>query len=460
MTTRPATESLVARPVVGSRVARPVDETSVARPAGENPVARPVAVRRIPPQRPEPFSAAVTGIGLVTSAGVGADATWRTVSEAVTAPSVLRRSELADLPCDFMYTITGLDTKAVLGVATYRLMDRFSQLAVIAAREAVADAGLDPSVWDSGRVAVVIGSAHGGLPFYDQQHATLAGRGARRVSPKLAPLTVVNGAASSVATDLGARGPSQAVSTACSSGTVAIGTAHQMLRTGACDIVIAGGAESVCSRLLIASGCQLKAVSTRRDDPEAACRPFDTHRDGFVVGEGAGLLVLERPEHARARGATVRARIAGYGASSDAYSAVAPDPEGLGIERALRTALADAGVDGADVGHVNAHGTSTVANDLIEGMMLHRVLGDHPLVTSTKAMTGHTLGAAGGIETALTVLALQRQLVPPTVNLDAPDPAIPVDVVSKEARPSVFDVAVKTSLGFGGHNAALVLTRA
>lgn len=451
MTTRPAGESSVARPVAGSRVARPADES---------PVTRPVAVRRIPPQRPEPFGAAVTGIGLVTSAGVGADATWRTVSEAVIAPSVLRRTELTDLPCDFMYTITGLDTKAVLGVATHRLMDRFSQLAVIAAREAVADAGLDPSVWDGGRVAVVIGSAHGGLPFYDEQHVTLAGRGARRVSPKLAPLTVVNGAASSVATDLGARGPSQAVSTACSSGTVAIGTAHQMLRTGACDIVIAGGAESVCSRLLIASGCRLKAVSTRRDDPEAACRPFDTHRDGFVVGEGAGLLVLERPEHARARGATVRARIAGYGASSDAYSAVAPDPDGLGIERALRTALADAGLDGTDVGHVNAHGTSTVANDLIEGTMLHRVLGDRPLVTSTKAMTGHTLGAAGGIETVLTVLALQCQLVPPTVNLDAPDPAIPIDVVSKEARPGVFDVAVKTSLGFGGHNAALVLTRA
>ncbi|MFF1836612.1 beta-ketoacyl-[acyl-carrier-protein] synthase family protein [Streptomyces sp. NPDC058231] len=411
-------------------------------------------------QRPEPFSAAVTGIGLVTAAGVGADAAWQTVSEADTAPSVLRRPELLGLPCDFMYTVTGLDTKAVLGVATHRLMDRFSQLAVIAAREAVADAGLGPAVWDGARVAVVIGSAHGGLPFYDEQHATLTGRGARRVSPKLAPLSVVNGAASSVATDLGVHGPSQAVSTACSSGTVAIGTAHQMLRTGACDIVIAGGAESVCSRLLIASACQLRAVSTRRDDPGAACRPFDTHRDGFVVGEGAGLLVLEHPEHARARGATIRAHVAGYGASSDAYSAVAPDPEGLGIERALRTALADAGLAGADIGHVNAHGTSTVSNDLIESAMLRRVLGDRPLVTSTKAMTGHTLGAAGGIETALTVLALQHQLVPPTVNLDAPDPEITVDVVSKEARAGVFDAAVKTSLGFGGHNAALVLTRA
>ncbi|MEU1213049.1 beta-ketoacyl-[acyl-carrier-protein] synthase family protein [Streptomyces sp. NPDC005791] len=408
----------------------------------------------------EPFSAAVTGIGLVTAAGVGVEETWRGVCDTGAAPSVGHLPELDGLPCDFMYTVDGLDTKAALGVAVQRLMDRFSQLAVIAAREAVADAGLDPSVWDAGRVAVVIGSAHGGLPFYDEQHTTLIERGARRVSPKLAPLTVVNGAASSVAMDLGVHGPSQAVSTACSSGTVAIGTAHQMLRAGACDIVVAGGAESVRSRLLIASACQMRAVSTRRHDPQAACRPFDTHRDGFVVGEGAGLLVMERPEHARARGATVRARVAGYGASSDAHSAVAPDPDGLGIERALRTALADAGIGAPEIGHVNAHGTSTVANDLIEATMLRRVLGEHPLVTSTKASTGHTLGAAGGIEAALTVLALQHQLVPPTGNLDAPDPDIPVEVVGKEARHAPFDCAVKTSLGFGGHNAALVLTRA
>ncbi|MFJ2435623.1 beta-ketoacyl-[acyl-carrier-protein] synthase family protein [Streptomyces anulatus] len=406
-----------------------------------------------------PFAAAVTGVGLVTAAGTGADAAWYGVTEGL-APSVGPRPELDGLPCDFFYSVTDCDPGAVLGVAAQRLMDRFAQLAVIAAREAVADAGLDPAVWDSGRVGVVIGSAHGGLPFYDEQHAALAGRGPRRVSPKLAPLSVVNGAASSVSLDLGVHGPSQAVSTACSSGTVAIGTAHQMLRSGACDIVVAGGAESTCTRLLIASACSLKAVSTRREDPASACRPFDTHRDGFVVGEGAGLIVLEHPDHARARGATVRARVSGYGASSDAHSAVAPDPEGLGIERALRTALADAGLSPGDVGHVNAHGTSTLSNDLIEATMLRRVLGESPLVTSTKAMTGHTLGAAGGIETALTVLALQRQLVPPTVNLDAPDPRIPIEVVAKEARGASFDCAVKTSLGFGGHNAALVLTRA
>ncbi|MEV0883339.1 beta-ketoacyl-[acyl-carrier-protein] synthase family protein [Streptomyces microflavus] len=406
-----------------------------------------------------PFAAAVTGVGLVTAAGTGVGAAWHGVTEGL-VPSVGPRPELAELPCDFFYSVTDCDPREVLGVAAQRLMDRFAQLAVVAAREAVADAGLDPSVWDSGRVGIVIGSAHGGLPFYDEQHAALTERGARRVSPKLAPLSVVNGAASSVSLDLGVQGPSQAVSTACSSGTVAIGTAHQMLRSGACDIVIAGGAESTCTRLLIASACRLKAVSTRREDPRAACRPFDTHRDGFVVGEGAGLLVLEHPDHARARGATVRAHVSGYGASSDAHSAVAPDPDGLGIERALRTALADAGLSPADVGHVNAHGTSTLSNDLIEAAMLRRVLGESPLVTSTKAMTGHTLGAAGGIEAALTVLALQHQLVPPTVNLDAPDPLIEMDVVAKEARSASFDCAVKTSLGFGGHNAALVLTRA
>ncbi|WP_410631171.1 beta-ketoacyl-[acyl-carrier-protein] synthase family protein [Amycolatopsis sp. cmx-4-83] len=405
------------------------------------------------------LTAAVTGLGLVTAAGVGSAAAWRGVSGPDAVAEIGHPDELADLPCDFMYTIDNLDTQGILGVPATRMMDRFSQLAVIAAREAAADAGLDTSEWDADRVAVVIGSAHGGLPFYDQQSIVLADKGARRVSPKLAPMTTVNSAASSVCMDLGARGPSLSVSTACSSGTVAVGTALQLLRSGACDVVIAGGAESVRSRLLIASACQMRAVSTRRDDASTACRPFDADRDGFVVGEGAGLVVLERPEHAKARGARVRAGIAGYGASSDAFAAVAPDPDGAGIERALRVALADAGVSPADIGHVNAHGTSTVMNDLIEATVLHRVFGDEPLVTSTKALTGHTLGAAGGIETALAVLALEHQLVPATANFRTRDVRIPIDVVAKEARSARFDCAAKTSMGFGGHNAALVLTK-
>ncbi|WP_282791195.1 beta-ketoacyl-[acyl-carrier-protein] synthase family protein [Streptomyces sp. CC224B] len=406
-----------------------------------------------------PCAAAVTGIGLVTAAGHDAKETWSEITTARAPRGVRRLESLQGLPCDFMYTVEGLDLEARLGRATL-LLDRFAQLAVIAAREAVADAGLDPDTWDGTRVAVVVGTAHGGLHYYDEQQAVMAERGARRVAPKVAPLSVNNNAAGGVCQDLGARGPSLAVSTACASGTDAIGTALGWLRAGRCDIAVAGGAESLRSRLMFASTCRMKALSTRVDDPAAACRPFDTGRDGFVVGEGAGLLVLERPEHAWARGAAVRAHLAGYGSSNDALSPVAPDESGQGIERALRAALTDARVAAEDIGHVNAHGTSTVMNDLVESAALHRVFGDRPLVTSTKAMTGHALGAAGGIEAALTALALEEQVVPPTVNLEEQDPGVLVDVVAGAARPARLECAATSSLGFGGHNAVLVLTRA
>ncbi|MEU1149059.1 beta-ketoacyl-[acyl-carrier-protein] synthase family protein [Streptomyces sp. NPDC005863] len=426
--------------------------------AGSRPPAPAPGPTRGSVQGPSQGPVAVTGIGLVTAAGVGVKRAWSEITTGTRPRSLRRPDALQGLPCDFMYTVEGIDFEDELGRDTL-LMDRFARLAVIAAREAVANAGLDPASWDGSRVAVVIGSAHGGLRFYDEQQAVLTDRGPRRVAPKVAPLSVPNGAASSVCRDLGARGPSLAVSTACASGTDAIGTALGWLRAGRCDIAVAGGAESLSSRLVFASTCQMRALSTRVDDPAAACRPFDADRDGFVVGEGAGLLVLERPEHARARGAAVRAHVAGYGASNDAFSPVAPDESGAGIEAALRAALADADAAPADVGHVNAHGTSTVINDLVESAALHRVLGDHPLLTSTKAMTGHALGAAGGIEAALTALALEEQLIPPTVNLDRQDPAVPLEVVAGSARPARLRCAASTSLGFGGHNAALVLTR-
>lgn len=404
------------------------------------------------------FPAAVTGIGLITAAGADAKRTWYEITHATRPSSVRRPESLQGLPCDFMYTIEEVDVAARVGPDS-RLMDRFAQLAVLAAREAVADAGLDRDTWESARVAVVIGSAHGGLRYYDEQQAVLSERGPRRVSPKVAPLSMPNNAASSVCLDLGARGPSLVVSTACASGTDAIGTALGWLRAGRCDIAVAGGAEALSSRLVFASTCQMKALSTRAEAPAFACRPFDIDRDGFVVGEGAGVLVLEHPDHARARGARVRARLAGYGSSNDAFSPITPDEAGAGIESALRTALADADVTAGDVGHVNAHGTATVVNDLVESAALYRVLGDRPLVTSTKAMTGHALGAAGGIEAALTTLALEQQLVPPTANLDVQDPRVPVQVVTGEPRRARLECAATTSLGFGGHNAALVLTR-
>ncbi|MEW1659229.1 beta-ketoacyl-[acyl-carrier-protein] synthase family protein [Streptomyces sp. NPDC093707] len=405
------------------------------------------------------YAAAVTGVGLLTAAGVGAARNWEAVTGTNKPSGVRRPDELRGLQADFMYLVDGVDIAAELDANSRRLLDRFSQLAVLAAREAVADASLSPSRWERDRVAVVIGNANGGLPGYEAQHTTLLERGHRRVSPMLAALFTSNSAAAGVCRDLGANGPSMAINSTCASGTDSVGYARQLLQAGRCDIAIAGGTESVCSRLIVASLCKTKGLSTRRDDPAGACRPFDARRQGFVLGEGAGILVLERPEHARARGARVRAHVVGYGSSNDAYSPVAPHPDGAGAERAVREALADAGAGPAEIGHVNAHGTSTVLNDRVEGAMLRRVLGDHPLVTSTKGMTGHTLGAAGAIETAFTVLAVQHQLVPPTANFEEPDPQIPVEVVAKDARPARFDLAVKSSLGFGGHNAALVISR-
>jgi 3-oxoacyl-(acyl-carrier-protein) synthase len=404
------------------------------------------------------WDAAVTGLGMVTAAGTSAAATWRRALDAKPG-NVGAIPQLAGLPNDFAYTIPTLDVDARLGSARARSMERFAQIAVIATREALADAAIDPADWDATRVAVVIGSSHGGLDVYDAGTRIMAAGGDRRISPMVTPLSLLNHAAASVCLDTGARGPSMGMAAACASGTTAIGTARLLLRAGICDIAIAGGAESMRSRTLIASVCRAGAVSTHRHDPSSACRPFDADRDGMVMGEGAGILILEHPDHARARGARVLANVTGYGASNDAHSPAVPHPDGTGLEQALRTALTDAGLTPDDVDHVNAHGTATIANDAIEAATLHRVLGDRPLVTSTKAVTGHTLGASGAIETALTVLSLRHQTVPPTTNLDAQDPGIPINLQAKQPLPTPIRAAAKTSLGFGGHNAALILTR-
>jgi len=399
---------------------------------------------------------AITGLGLVTPAGIGVPSNWQRVTSGVSCATT--DPALSGLPVDFDCRVPGFDAEELLGGFASWQLERFVQLAIVAARQAIEDAGLDPSSWDGTRVGIVLGNSLGGTATFEEQYRTLREEGPGKVSPLMVTRYMPNMVAGYVAIDCGARGPSLVTATACASGTTAIGTARALLRAGECDIVLAGGSESALTPTAMAGLTKMGALSRHRENPESACRPFDAERDGFVAAEGAGVLVLERVADARARGAAVRAVVRGYGAASDAHHPTAPRPDGQGIEQALRTALADAGVAADEVDHVNAHGTATPMNDVIEGQMLRRMLGNRPAVTSTKGVTGHTLAAAGAIEAAYAVLAVQNGLVPPTVNLKNQDPAIDLDVVTGEARRMPVEVAVSTSLGFGGHNAVLVLT--
>ncbi|WP_028935421.1 beta-ketoacyl-[acyl-carrier-protein] synthase family protein [Pseudonocardia spinosispora] len=408
-----------------------------------------------PPAAPTPV--AVTGLGLVTPAGVGVTRNWERIRSGI--PAASSDPELAGLDVTFSCRVPDFDGDRLLGRAAAWRMDRCVQLAVVAAREAIADAGLDPATWDGTRIGVVLGNSLGGSATAENQYRVFE-RDPTDVSPMMIPMSMVNMVAGYVAMDCGARGPGMVTATACASGTTAIGVAQQLLRSGGCDIVLAGGTESALSPVTMTGLVRMGALSGRNRDPGLASRPFDRDRDGFVAAEGAGVLVLERAADARARGHRARALVAGYGSAADAYHVTRPEPSGAGIERALRAALADAGVEAAEVDHVNAHGTSTPLNDVTEGRALRRTLGQRPVVTSTKGVTGHTLAAAGAIEAAYTVLTIEQQVVPPTANLENLDSEIDLDIVAGRARAVRVDVAASTSLGFGGNNAALVFTAA
>ncbi|MFE6737091.1 beta-ketoacyl-[acyl-carrier-protein] synthase family protein [Streptomyces tubercidicus] len=403
-------------------------------------------------------SVAITGMGLVTPAGSGVGENWKRIVAGV--PAAARDPQLRSEEVDFSCRVPGFDADALLGRRTAWKLDRFVQIALVAARQAVADSGLDSDAWDGARVGVVLGNSLGGTATFEKQHRTYYTEAPEDVSPLMIPMGMVNMVAGYVAMDQRIHGPSLVTATACASGASALGTARQWLTSGVCDVVLAGGTESAISPATLTGLSQMGALSHRMDDPAAASRPFAADRDGFVAAEGAAVLILERDEDARARGTRPYARITGYGASSDAYHATAPHPQGDGLARALRTALTDAGVAPDEVAHVNAHGTSTPLNDLTEAQALYRVFGSRPAVTSTKGVTGHTLAAAGAIEAAYTALSLRYGVIPPTANVRDVDPQIEVDVVTGAARTVPVEIAVSTSLGFGGHNAALVLTAA
>jgi 3-oxoacyl-[acyl-carrier-protein] synthase II len=403
------------------------------------------------------FDVAITGLGLLTPAGIGIAENWRNITHG--RPTASTDPELAGLPVDFSCRVPDFDVDAVLGRRLAVRLDRHVHLALAAAREALADAGLGRDTWDAARVGVVLGSGLGGMITWQRECEKLLKSGPRRISPRLIQAAAANMVAGEIAIDCGAGGPNFTTATACASGATAIGTARELLRSGRCDVVLTGGTEASVCPLVVAPFAQMGALSRRRSDPASASRPFDADRDGFVIAEGAAVLVLERPADAKARGAGIYALCSGYGATADAHHPNAPEPDGRGVARAITEALRDAGLGAADVDHVNAHGTSTPLNDLIETRTLCRVLGDRPVITSTKGVTGHALSAAGAIEAAYTALTIHHASIPPTANLSSVDEQIEMDIVMKEARPHRVEVAITNSFGFGGQNAVLLLTR-
>jgi 3-oxoacyl-[acyl-carrier-protein] synthase II len=343
-----------------------------------------------------------------------------------------------------------------------RRLDRFSQLAIAAALQAVEDANLEVDQFNPFRVGVVIGSGIGGIQTILQQNEVLRERGPRRISPFTVPGLMINGAAAQIAIHLGARGPNLALATACATGSHSMGEAAAMIQRGAADVMIAGASEGALVRLSMAAFDNITALSKRNDSPEQASRPFDAERDGFVAGEGAGVLVLERMDVAVKRGANIYGELIGYGSTNDAFHVTAPAEDGSGAAESMRQALAGAGIAPQDVDYINAHGTGTPLNDAMETRAIKAVFGDHAYrlaVSSTKSMTGHLMGAAGSIEAAFSVLTLRDQIIPPTINLDNPDPECDLDYVPHEARQANLNIVMSNSFGFGGHNATLVFRR-
>ncbi len=399
----------------------------------------------------------VTGMGAVTPLGNSSKASWAACSNGTSGIARITGFDASNLTTQIAGEVKGFNAAELLGVKEARRSSRCIHMALCAAREALAQSGLDPAA-DPGQVGVLIGSGIGGLEFMERATLALYNEGPRRISPFTIPAMISDMPAGMVAIDIGARGPNMGVVSACATGSHAIGEAAEWIRRGRVKAVLAGGTEAAITPLGVAAFGAMQALSTRNDDPARASRPFDRDRDGFVPGEGAAVLVLEEADHARARGATVLAEIAGYGATDDASHITQPDAKGEGARRAITLALEDAGATPDEVDYINAHGTSTQLNDVAETHALKAALGKRAYAiptSSTKSMTGHLLGAAGAVEAMFCIQAIAAQFVPPTVNLDNPDPECDLDYVPGTGRAHPVRLALSTSFGFGGHNACL-----
>jgi 3-oxoacyl-[acyl-carrier-protein] synthase II len=406
----------------------------------------------------------VTGMGVLACNGTSVPAFWDALTHGRHGIAPITHLDVTGHDTRFGGCVP-LDNQALTigDPKNVRRKDRFVHLALKATAEAMADSGLDHKAWkDPFRVGTIVGSGIGGLRTIEEEWSTFNSRGASRVSPFLVPKMIVDSAAGDISIAFGAKGPNYCITTACATGSHCLGAAFHHIRHGQCDVAITGGTEAPITHLGLAGFNSIKALSKRNDSPGTASRPFDRDRDGFIIAEGAGILVIEELEHARKRGARIHAEVVGFACTGDAYHETAPDPSGAGGVACMRFALADAGINPDQIGYINAHGTSTQLNDAAETAIIKQVFGAHAYklaVSSTKSMTGHTLGAAGGIEAIASVLALRDGILPPTINLENPDPACDLDYVPNTARIQQAEYALSNNLGFGGHNASLVFKR-
>jgi 3-oxoacyl-[acyl-carrier-protein] synthase II len=404
----------------------------------------------------------VTGIGLVSALGIGTQETWAGLLAGQSGVTRITRFDVSAYATQIAAEVKGFDPLAFIEKKDVKKMDLFIQFAIAAAQIAMDDSRLEITKVNAPNIGVYIGSGIGGFITIEREHEALLSGGPRKVSPFFIPSAIINLASGQVSIRFGAKGPNSATCTACSASAHAIGDAYEIIKRCDADAMIAGGSEAAICPMSVAGFGQLRALSTRNADPSRASRPFDKDRDGFIIGEGAGVIILEELEHARGRGARIYAEIVGYGMSSDAYHMTAPSEDGDGARRVMAMAIRKAGIAPSQVDYVNAHGTSTPYNDKLETLAIHNCFGEHAgklVISSTKSMTGHLLGGAGGLEAGITALAVHQQVVPPTINLDDPDPECDLDYVPHQSRKMTIQYALSNSFGFGGTNAALLFKR-
>jgi 3-oxoacyl-[acyl-carrier-protein] synthase II len=404
----------------------------------------------------------VTGLGMLTGLGNDVESTWAGIVAGRSGISLIEHFDTSNFPTRFAGTIKNFDVEQYMSAKEARRVDEFIQYGIAAGKQAMVDSGLEITPENAGRVGVSVGSGIGGLTSIERNHSLLLEGGPRKVSPFFVPGSIVNMTAGLLAMTHGLKGPNIAITTACTTGAHSIGLAARMIAYGDADAMLAGGTEKACCPLGVGGFSASRALSTRNDNPQAASRPWDRDRDGFVLADGAGVVMLEEYEHARARGAKIYAELIGFGMSGDAYHMTAPSEDGSGAASAMSNALRDAGINPDQVDYINAHGTSTPAGDAAESLAVERVFGDYALkvpVSSTKSMVGHLLGAAGGVEAIFSILAIRDNIAPPTINLDNPDVNCRLDYVPHVARQHKIDIALSNSFGFGGTNGSLIFRR-